>query len=176
MKPPLNSGYHILTTLFSTAIDFDQPTKVSTYILATCSLHSDCIMTTFWLHSYYILTKFWLLFDYILHIGRATRFVVSGFPIVLILGPPFVDSWTHFVDSYRQNGDCNLESKQRPSRLLIQGLSSINNSGYSDYTLAIIWLHIDYIQPLATIWTILATFWLHSGYILTIIWLHIDYI
>ena len=24
MKPPLNSGYHILTTLFSTAIDFDQ--------------------------------------------------------------------------------------------------------------------------------------------------------
>ena len=58
------------------------------------------------------------------HIVRATRFVVSGFPVdsgspFVDSGSPFVDSGTHFVDSEthfvdsgRQNGDCHSKKNR----------------------------------------------------------------
>ena len=76
------------------------------------------------------------------HIGRATRFVVSGIPTLLILGPPLLilgpplsilgptllilePTWLILVVKM----GLPFGKKHRPSRLLIRGLSRINNSG-----------------------------------------------
>ena len=77
------------------------------------------------------------------HIGRATRFVDSGFPTLLILGPtllilgPPLSILGPFLLILEpillilvvKMGVAILKKKQIPSRLLILGLSRINNSG-----------------------------------------------
>ena len=76
------------------------------------------------------------------HIGRATRFVVSGIPTLLILGPPLLILGPPLsilgptllileptLVVWSSKWGLPFGKKQRPSRLLIRGLSRINNSG-----------------------------------------------
>ena len=82
--------------------------------------------------------------------NRATQFIVSGFPTLLILGPPWLilgppllilgppllilgptllilePTWLILVVKM----GIAIRKKHRPSRLLIRGLSRINNSIY----------------------------------------------